>query len=313
MIRRPTLPPAERTRSLPAAGWRWCALLALLFAAGCDSVAPDEPGLLVVEGFVDSGRALPVLVLRETARVTDAYPDDASTAIADAEVAVSVDGSAVRYEPLPGMPGRYGPVGEAAHAMAPEGARFELDVRWRDQRARASTVAPRVIRIDSLAVHYPDEPVEAVILDSLAFADSLAVPVATGYIYPVEVTLWWDAGPEEGEASWIQTRLRPRKAFSSPIVNFVLRPEEVFREDALRGNADRRRRWTGIYAVPVGAADSPMPAHQLKIALVRSGTDYARFASSRDAPERREPVTNVEGAIGIFAGVSVDSVTVRIE
>ena len=58
--------------------------------------------------------------------------------------------------------------------------------------------------------------------------------------------------------------------------------------------------------------DAPLPAHHLKASLIRSGADYARFASSRDAPERREPITNVEGGLGIVAGVSVDSLVVAV-
>ena len=50
----------------------------------------------------------------------------------------------------------------------------------------------------------------------------------------------------------------------------------------------------------------------MKVSLLRSGPDYARFASSRDAPERREPVSNVRGALGIVAGISVDSLLLNV-
>ena len=49
------------------------------------------------------------------------------------------------------------------------------------------------------------------------------------------------------------------------------------------------------------------------MAIIRSGQDYARFVSGRDDPERREPASNLDGAVGIFTGLSVDSLRVQVE
>jgi len=163
-------------------------------------------------------------------------------------------------------------------------------------------------------VAVPEKPVRAVLLDSLDIRfDSLDVGARQGFLYPVEVTLWWKTDFDDtGEDFWIETQLKPRTTFSSEIVDFFLLPAEVFRERSVQPDAFGRREWTGVYAVPVDDEADPLPAHELKAALLRSGTDYARFATSRDDPQRREPVSNVAGGIGIVAGISVDSLRVEV-
>jgi hypothetical protein len=169
---------------------------------------------------------------------------------------------------------------------------------------------PPAITLDSLQVNIPDEPVQAV------FADTLGITgTEEGYIYPVEVTLWWTAlpgGTDPDSPYWIQTLLRPVSSFSSAVVDFFLLPEEILLEDGLPLDDARRRHWTGVYAVPVERATDPIPDHTLTAALLRSEADYARFAISRNAPNRREPLSNVSGAVGIVAGISVDSMRVQI-
>lgn len=289
--------------------------LLLLGGSGCDAVEPGGEPLLVVEGFLDAGKPLPALMLRTTAPLGQPYPDDATTAAAGAEVLLLLDGRSVPYEPDAQRPGRYVPATDVAHTV-PSRARFDLTVQWQRQRASAAGSIPPPIQIDSIYVDVPDTPVEAVLLDSLYLTDSLGVAVQKGFIYPIEVTLWWaDDGLHAAadSAYWIQTRLKPYTPFSSTIVNFFLRPQQILRERSLPVDTYGRRQWTGVYAIPVEAADEPLPPHYVGVALLRSGQDYARFAASRDAPERREPISNVRGGLGIVAGVSVDSTNVRVQ
>jgi hypothetical protein len=51
----------------------------------------------------------------------------------------------------------------------------------------------------------------------------------------------------------------------------------------------------------------------MRVSLVRSNASYAAFASSRRDPDRREPISNVRGAVGIAAGVAVDSVRITVD
>ena len=73
-------------------GIAWALLVAgLLLWARCDTVAPQEGVLLVVEAFVDADKPLPTIRLWQTRSLGQAYPFDAATAVSDAEVAL-VDG-----------------------------------------------------------------------------------------------------------------------------------------------------------------------------------------------------------------------------
>lgn len=295
-------------------GAAWLLLAAVLVLLGrCDTVEPEGPPRLVVEGYLDAGKPLPLLTLRQTRPLDVPYPDDATTAVADAEVQVALDGEAVAYRAVPGRPGQYAPADVVPGRTVPARAAFRLDVRWRNRQAQAEGTVPPPIRIDSVQVRVPPEPVQAILLDSLYLTDSLDVGVQEGYIYPVEVSLWWRTEAAADSLYWIQTRLRPYTSFSSTVVDFFLRPEQVLQEQTIPRDPAGRRRWTGVYAVPVAAADAPLPSHNLQVALLRSGRDYARFAVSRDAPDRREPISNVTGALGIFAGISVDSLRVRVD
>lgn len=284
---------------------------ALLLSAGCDTVEPEDEPRLVVEGFVDAGRPLPSLTLRRTQPLGGVF--DGAAAVDDAQVTLTVDGEAVAYAPVPGVPGRYAP---EAVRVAPPRSPVLFEARWNRQTARAESTVPAPVAIDSVDLQWPEVPVQAIQLDSLrAVLDSLNVDAETAFIYPVEVTLWWDAASADAQADtayWMETQLRPIASFSSPVLDFFLLSGQVRRERELPIDARRRRRWTGVYAVQVEGERDPLPAHRLRVALLRSGTDYARFAASRDAPERREPLGNVTGGVGILAGIAVDSLTVQV-
>ena len=304
-------------------GIAWALLVAgLLLWARCDTVVPEEEALLVVEAFVDADEPLPTIRLWQTRSLGRNYPFDATTAVSDAEVALLLGATQVPYRPLDGEPGRYGP---AASQPVPGRLALAFEAAWRGQRATAQSTVPPPLALDSVRVDVPDEPVDGIILDSLFIdpvqldslqLDSLRTGAEQGLVYLVEVTLWWtvdfaEIGPDS--AYWIRTQLKPFLPTRPTFDDFFLRPEQILRERETAHHAQGRRSWTGVYAVPVETRQTPLPPHPLRVSIIRSGQDYARFVSSRDDPERREPASNVAGAIGIFAGLSVDSVRVQVE
>ncbi len=285
---------------------------ACLVAAACDTVAPVDDAQVVVEGFLNAGQPLPPVLVRRTASPQNPY-DAAQAGVSDAEVEVTLGDKVVRYAPDPGQAGRYAPSGNGAGVVAP-GDAFSFRVRWRETLVTAFGHVPPEIEIRNVSLKAPLEPVSAVLLDSLALSDTLATGAYTGYIYPIEATIEWVA-PEEGafsEEFWVRAQLQPFTTFSSPIVDLFLRSDDIFTEQA-RQTEGPGRSWTGVYAVSVPGENDPLPEHGLRVSLVRSGADYARFAASRDDPDRREPVSSVTGGIGVFAAISVDSVHVQVD
>lgn len=282
---------------------------ALLGLAACDAVEPAGERQLVVEAFVQVGAPLDTLVLRQAA--PRASGGAAAEAAARARVEVQVGEQVVAYREDAQRPGRYVP---GQTLTAPPGARLRLSAQWEGQHAQAESRVPVPITLDSARLSVPEAPVEAVLLDSLRL-DLLGVPAEVGLLYPIEVELWWTAPPaaERDTAAWIRTRLRPVNAFSSTVTDFFLQPEDVFPErEAATDEAADRRRWTGVYAVPVDQESDPLPIHRLEVALVRSGATYARFAATRNDPARREPLSNIDGGLGIFAGIALDTLHLRV-
>lgn len=288
-----------------------CLLGTLLLFAACDSTLPDDPEpRLVVEGFIGTDEPLPEIRLSKTGSLKKPY-SPLGAAVNDADVLMQIGSRSVSYAPDPVRPGVFRPV-ESSTSPARGGDAFVLTIDWNGERATAGGVVPPPIRLLSADVVVPDEPVSAVLLDSLLLSDSLAVGAHKGYIYPVEVTLSWEEIDDPADEFWIRAQLSPYSKFSSTVVDFFLRSEEIFEEAVSSKAAAATRTWTGVYAVGVAAGNDPVPAHDLRISLIRSGRDYARFASSRGTPERREPISNLNGAIGIFTAISVDSTRVRV-
>ena len=282
---------------------------ALIGLAACDAVSPESEPILVVEAFVETGNSLPDVRLRHTLPMNEPY-DEPGAAAEGAEVALRLAGETVHYAPVPGRPGVYAPT--ADHAL-PEGMPFELEARWRAEVAVASGRLPPPIRITDVMTSAPDRPVEAVLLDSLQL-DSLKTGARSGFVYPVEVSLWWESSDPSVFADslqWVRAQLKPYTTPVPGVIELFFRSEQIVREDRVRLEGGLRK-WTGVYLVPVESADDPLPDHSLKVAVLRGDADYARYASSRNAPDRREPVTNVVGGIGVVAGISVDSLTLRI-
>jgi len=277
---------------------------------GCDwSSAPVEDDALVVETFLETGRPLPTVDLRRTRPL--AVPDDSVTGATGATVVLEMDGTTYTYEAR-GRAGRYSPVIAPA---VPPGVPWQLRVEWNGTTASARGTTPSPIAVTEVCVDVPDAPVRAVQVDSLR-RDSLDIPADVGYIYPVDVTVRWEgAGPASAPdtSTWVRAQLRPDATpFPSEVVEFFLQPAEIRREDAYPRRGETAR-WRGVYAVPVDSGAAPLPRHTLNTALVRGDTAFAAFAQTRTDPDRREPISNVTGALGIATAVAVDSVGRSVE
>lgn len=272
----------------------------------CDSVQPDEADRLVVESFFETDAVAPAIHVRRTVPTSVGADVAKSAFITGAKVTVTVNAEPVSYIEAPGTSGLHVP---DVDAYLKEGDLFTVDVSWRGQRGRAVGSMPAKVKIDSIMLDVPAAPVEAVLLDSLKL-DSLGVDAKTGYLYPIEATLWWEAKAPRDE-DWMQAQLKPFSGFSSAVVDFFLLPEQVFAEHGVPAVNDMRS-WTGLYAVAVADAGDPLPEHSVRLSLVRGSRDYADYVFTRTAPERREPASNVGGALGIVAGISVDSLVVQL-
>lgn len=273
-----------------------------------------------MEAYLQAEAPLPEIRLRETRPLGEPYPLDATTAAEDAVVAVSIGAESVAYRAAPG--GQYEPARPVrAASLLPAG----FEARWQGSLAAARSIIPPPFVLDSVRVRVPPEPVDGIILDSLFIdpglvdtlrLDSLQTGAASGLVYLVEVSAYWRTHPAIGEADstfWLHTQLRHDLPGSRRLDDFFLRPEQLFPErDAARAQHSGRR-WTGVYAVPVASRQAPVPQHRLRVAVVRSTLDYARFISGKRDPERREPPGNIDNGIGIFVGIALDSVHVMVQ
>ena len=292
---------------------RWVWILAratltcilLLATTRCDLASEPDASTLVVEAFLEAGEPLPPVQLRQTRDLRDPLPPDDSLgdAATGADLRVAVADDTVTYAPGD-APGTYVPT--RAVTVSP-GASFFLEARWEGERGVASGTVPPRISIRSACLSVPQSPVEAILVDSLR-RDSLDIPAEQGFIFPVDVTLNWD--PEaQVETAWVRAGLQPSADFSSGVVELFLQPTEVSRESAFvaESSPERDRQWTGVYAVSAPDSTPPIVAHRITVSLTRGDSAFAAFASSRTDPERREPVSNVDGAIGVATAVSLDT------
>ena len=275
----------------------------ILVLGRCDLTEPVDRAELVVEAFIETGRPLPPVRLRRVQPVTAA----ADTAPArGATVRLTVGDTTVAYEET--RPGRYEATG--SDWRVPPRTSLALDIRWQGERATARGRTPPAISVEEVCVQVPEEPVQAILVDSLR-RDSLDIPAEQGYLYPIEVTTRWgtDNLTPADSTAWVRAELQPTASFSSAVVNFFLQPAEVRREETFARVQDGTpgRRWTGVYAFPVDSANAPLPRHRVTTILVRGDTAFADFATSRTDPDRREPVSNIHGAVGIATGIALDS------
>lgn len=279
---------------------KWTPIL-LLIAVSCD-IAEPQSDALVIEAYVQPNKPLPSISVSRTVPL-DASGDRAP--VRGATVEFQLDGVEQVYRAAT-QSGIYEPV---AFTLALPGQRFSLSVRHGPDVASGSGVIPPVLSLDSVRVGIPEAPTPAVLLDSLALPlDTLSVS-QTGFIYPIDVTVWWKAPGGAGDF-WVETSVTPVESFSSRLIDFFLPSTSVLEEPPA---SQGQRSWTGVYAVPVQAATSPLPPHRIRTGVVRGELDYARFALSRNDPDRREPISNVTGGIGIIAGIALDSLSVFVQ
>lgn len=278
----------------------------------CDLAEPVDRQPLVVETFLKTNRPVPTIMLRRT-RPLGNPGDRSENAAQGATVELFLDGQPIPYEEGGQGPGQYVP--DSAIGTVPARTPWSLVVQWQGERAQAQGRTPPPIEVSEVCVEVPSEPVRAIVVDSLR-RDSLDIPAEQTYIYPVDVTLQWGAAtlsPEEDTTLWVRPQLTPDTTESaSRVVNFFLEPVDVRREDRFRVR-DGRRTWAGVYAVPVEDSTSTFPEHVLTTTLTRGDTAFAAYARSRDDPERREPISNVEGGLGIATAVALDSMQISVD
>jgi len=298
---------SEATECSPGyAGGLLLAVGVLLVLGRCDLADPVNRQPLVVEAFLETGRSLPALTLRQTRSLNDPG-DRPANAAQGGTVELVLDGRSIPYEESEQHPGQYGPVSDPG----PVSARvpWSLTVQWQGESAKAQGMTPPPIELGEVCVEVPSAPVQAVRVDSVR-RDSLDIPAEQTYIYPVDVSLRWPTDqlvPGEDTTHWVRPRLSPdTTGSSSRVVNFFLEPVDVRREDQFR-TQNGRRAWTGVYAMPVEDSTSAFPRHRLTVTLTRGDTSFAAFARSRDNPERRDPISNVDGGLGIATAVAIDS------
>lgn len=297
-------------------------LAACLLSAmqACDTIQPENAGLLVVEAYFNTDHPLPRVSVHRSAPI-DARLDDVQRPVSDANVVVTHNGTAISFVPVDDSAGVY---------RSPEGIDLilkaldsvDLRVTYDDQQVDGSGRIPPPVSIGGVRVIAPEKAIEAVLIDSLNLGiDSLNVAIiaSEGYIFPIEVELSWTVldGGSESDDFWIQTRLDPIQKFSSSLLDFFLLSTQVLPENEIEVSSDpvlgTVRRWTGIYAIPVPGADDILPPHELKVSLLRSGSDFARLATTVDEPDRRSPAGNVRGGIGFVGGISVDSLSIPVQ
>ncbi|WP_233992572.1 DUF4249 domain-containing protein [Salinibacter altiplanensis] len=276
----------------------------VLMLGRCDLTEPTEPQSVVVEAFLKTGRPLPAIMLRRT-RPLDVPGGRDENAAQGATVELRMDAQTVAYEEADS--GRYVP-GSNLEAF-PAGVPWALTVRWRGEVARAEGRTPPPISLGEVCVEAPSSPVRAIRVDSLR-RDSLDIPAEREYLYPVDVSVKWpvEASPSGVDTThWVRPQLRPDTLESSSrVVNFFLEPVDVRREDRFRAQ-NGAGMWRGVYAVPVADSTSAFPSHDLTVTLARGDTAFAAFARSREDPGRREPISNVDGGLGIATAVALDS------
>lgn len=294
---------------MAAAGRMLLAVGLVLGLARCDwSGPPADETEVVVEAFLETGESFPPIILRRTTGLSTG-DRTAGSAASGAEVVLTHNGTRVPYQES-GQPGRYEPtVSGVVQPRVP----WSLTVEWEQETAQAQGETAASVTLTEVCVAVPSEPVQAIQVDSLR-RDSLDIPATRDYIYPMDVTVDWasdfPSAPTDTTA-WMRAQLRPDTSpFSSRVVEFFLEPDEVRREDDFpRINGGRQ--WEGVYAVPIDSSASDLlPRHDLTAALVRGDSAFADYAQTRTDPERREPISNVDGGLGIATAVSVDSIVV---
>ena len=287
----------------------FAALAVTVGLMGCDTTLPSHQETLVVEAWIETEAPFPDIRVSSTRPTGDPLVPIPAPDVLDLNV--TVGDHKMAYTRDPSNPLRFHPASDASTQTA-AGERFALELETPGASLSASGTLPPPIATRDVRVSFPDDPISVVLVDSLVVGlDSLNLSLiaTTGYIYPVQVSISWE---NLGYDGWIEARLQPDASFSSSLIDFFLLPSQVFPEDSVSLTENGMLHWEGVYAVPVPDADSAFPDHSLRVVLTRGDDRFARFLTSRDAPDRREPVSNVRGGLGFVGGVSMDSVRVSV-
>lgn len=283
---------------------RWAfVVMASCILASCDQVAFDTPELPVIEAYVVAGKPLPVVSVQALQSLTRPRATQGA-GLENAHVVMHLNNVAFEYASL--GDGSYGPLDPSGPIVEP-GDRFHLRVTWQDRTILASGSVPPSLSISDITVTPATDAIPAILVDTLAIGlDSLdlGLDAARGYVFPVQVDVAWNA---LADGWWMEAQLVPDDAFSSSILDFFLLPNAVFPEDPAV-----IRTWKGVYAVPVPAEDSPFPAHELLVAMVRGDQAFAAWAEARANTTTRAPTGNLVGAIGYVGGIAMDSIRIQL-
>lgn len=269
--------------------------------AGCDSEKPPFEESLVLEAFFDTGRPIPDVLVRRTLPPTETLGDDR---VDDAVLLLDDGFRTDTLRPVPGDAGRYRAAPRADTVRA--AGRYALTLRRGTATVSATTVAPPRLQLVAARVFPSATPERGVNLDLAGLG--LGATVANGYFYAVDVELEWTA--RQDTALVVRANLRP----STEARGTLFFPADVVVDESTAGDArGTHRLWRRRYLVAVSGPTAPLPRHRVRVALVRGGGDYRRFAETRRTPTQRSPTSNVVGGLGVVAGVSADSLTLDVE
>jgi len=264
-----------------------------------------------------SGQRMPTIILRKTLTLHDRYELDESTALNVAQLQLKMNGMLIPYSLK--SSGRYAP---DESVIATPGAKIDLEISWEDQVMTAQQKIPPPITLDSFTVSTSDQPVKSLVLESVfidpTLVDSLGLQaLGTGareeLVYIVEATLYWrDDSTDDQNDWWMRTQLRPNLGQDRRLGNYFLSPEVLQLEADIPMDDHHQRFWSGAYAVPVDQIDDPVPAHRLRMSIIRCSQPYVDFVSASSYATEREPPSNIIGGRGIFAGLAMDTLTITI-
>ncbi len=293
-------------------------LLALILIGGCDSAQTEQPSLLVVEMFVMSEEELPEITLRRALPLQEVYQPDQSALATGAMVQLAIQEKIIPFSM--NSNGKYEPL---ESVIATSGAELALKVQWENQTIVAQSKIPPPITLDSVQIAVSDNPVAGLLLDSV-FIDpflidslglqALGTGAREGLVYLVEATLFWaDSSGGIGNDWWMRTQLLPYLGQERRLRDYFLSPEVLQSEVDIPLISDYQRSWSGAYAVPISGREDKFPNHGLRIGIIRSSQAYADFVTGSSNPSEREPPSNIQGGVGIFAGLAIDTIFVQIQ
>lgn len=273
--------------------------LCVLLVAYCTRT-PTEPIFeqdIIVNAYLIVGHGIDSVFIGKSLPIQEAY-SEAEAAISTVEISITVDGHAYDLTEYDDRSGAYF-LPEDSLIVTP-GKTYHLEVIADGRRVRASTTAPGQVRIQSLNTdtsYYPyPEPEKATRFEITWNPVDLAAAYEVSIISKTPVEL-----VDFGMDQLVEHRLEAfdydtLKAFW-PTTDFPVGKNETSIEIPWFVFG-----YYGAYTLKLYAIDDNLWD------LAASGVVYAPQSS-----EYEQPVYNVEGGIGIFSAVSVDSVHIHVK